>query len=723
MAESSLVTYHDALRELATAHGVATEYRASSGEQITVSEDTLLKILRALGVELGGPDTEVDEAGVRAALERRGELAASRPLPACVVAVSGEQKVFPVHVHDGAPAEVSILLEEGGVLVPTQVENWTPPREVDGVSWGEASFRLPEGLPLGWHRIQLRSRGVAAECGLIITPARLSTTDRYLASPVTGVMSQIYSVRSRDSWSMGDFHDLGSLAEIVAEAAGADFLLVNPMHAAEPFPPVEDSPYLPTTRRFTNPIYLRIEEVPEFALLDESLRAEVAELAEDFRQLNASPEIIERNPVYEAKLQVLRELHALPRTGERAAAYRAFLEQEGPGLVDFARWCARQEIDAQPLNAHEAPPAVDELADFYMWLQFLCDEQLAQAQRRATAAGMGIGVMADLAVGVHPGGADATNLVDVLAPDASVGAPPDPYNQQGQDWSQPPWHPEKLAEAGYLPWRDLLRTVLRHSGGIRVDHVLGLFRLFWMPRMQHPSTGTYVTYDHEALVGILALEAERADAVVVGEDMGTFEPWVQDVLAGRGIMGTSILWFENSPEGGGPRRQGEYRPLALSSVNTHDLPPSAGYLEGEHIELRERLGVLTTDPADEDAEDLAWQNQILDRIADNGDFVGTPLAGRSFAGAPRQERGDTGDLLVGLHRFIAGTPSALTCTSLVDLVGDRRTQNQPGTTRELYPNWCVPLCDGEGRAVLLEDLADSELFLRVAEASRRAGRN
>ncbi|WP_197088338.1 4-alpha-glucanotransferase [Corynebacterium occultum] len=717
------MTYHDALRELATVHGVATEYWASSGEQVIVSEDTLLKILRALGVELGEADTPVDEAMLRAALKHREELAATRPLPACVVAVAGEQKSFSVHVHDGAPAEVRIILEDGEILSPTQVENWTPPREVDGVVWGEASFQLPAELPLGWHRIQLESEGVDTECGLIITPARLSTTDRYLASPATGVMAQIYSVRSRDSWGMGDFHDLGSLAEIVAEKAEADFLLINPMHAAEPFPPAEDSPYLPTTRRFINPIYLRIEDVPELVMLDKALRAEVEELARGFRELNSSAEIIERNPVYEAKLQVLRELYALPRTRERAEAYLAFKKREGQGLVDFARWCAQQEINVQEFSAHQITPEVDELADFYMWLQFLCDEQLAAAQRRAIEAGMSIGVMADLAVGVHPGGADANNLVEVLAPDASVGAPPDPYNQQGQDWSQPPWHPEKLAEAGYLPWRNLLRTVLRHSGGIRVDHILGLFRLFWMPRMQPPSTGTYVTYDHEALVGILALEAERAGAVVVGEDMGTFEPWVQDVLAERGIMGTSILWFEHSPSIGGPRQQGEYRPLALSSVNTHDLPPSAGYLEGEHIELRERLGVLTTDAADEDAEDLTWQNEILDRIADNGGFRGTELEGRSFKGAQRDERGKTRDLLVGLHRHIAGTPSALTCTSLVDLVGDRRTQNQPGTTKDLYPNWCVPLCDGEGTAVLLEDLAEAELFAPVAEASKRPRKN
>jgi len=711
------VTNQDVLRELADAHGVATRYTASDGEEITVTDDTLLKTLRALGVALSAaPDGEE----LRAALDAHRTAEAIRPLPPCVVAVAGDARTFNVHVHDGAPADIQIILEDGSVRSAHQEENWNPPVTVDGQPWGEATFRIPGDLPLGWHRITLQSNDAHHECALIITPARLSTTDRYVEEPVTGVMAQMYSVRSEKSWGLGDFHDMGQLAEVLAKEAGADFLLVNPMHAAEPFPPAEDSPYLPTTRRFINPIYLRIEDIPEVEQLDEETRADLEELAAELREMNRSDEIIERNPVYQAKLDVLHEMHNRGRTPEREAAFRAYVEREGQGLVDFASWCARRENEQiHQQRAHGIVPDMDEMVDFYMWLQFLCDEQLAAAQARAKAAGMKIGIMADLAVGVHPGGADAHNLAPWLAPDVSVGAPPDGYNQQGQDWSQPPWHPVKLAESGYRPWRNLLSTVLRHSGGIRVDHVLGLFRLFVMPRMQPPTTGTYVYFDHEALVGILALEAERAGAVVVGEDLGTFEPWVQEVLAAKGVMGTSILWFEGSPTVEGPRLQHEYRQLALSSVTTHDLPPTAGYLAGEHIELRERLGLFTTDAAEEDAVDLEWQGEVLDRIRETGCFDGTPLADTEFEGLARDERGSTGDLMVGIHRFIAGTPSALSCISLVDMVGDIRAQNQPGTTKDQYPNWCIPLCDADGTPVLIEDLADVALFHRIAEASER----
>ena len=715
------MTYQDVLRELSDAHGVATQYTDSDGEQVIVSEDTLLKTLRALGVPLIDAPSEHD---LHSALSAHRDTEATRPLPPSIVAVAGDARTFNVHVHDGAPADVAIILEDGTIREVHQEENWTPPYHRDGIAWGEATFRLPDNLPLGWHTITLDSRDDHHECALIITPARLSTTDTYVNAPATGVMAQMYSVRSENSWGIGDFHDMGHLAEVLATEAGADYLLVNPMHAGEPFPPVEDSPYLPTTRRFINPIYLRIEDVPELDLMDADTRADVDELASELRDLNRSGDIIERNPVFQAKLDVLHELHHLPRTPERETAFRAFIEREGQGLVDFATWCAQREYEALHSDrAHAIPPRMDELINFYMWLQFLCDEQLAAAQARAKAAGMTIGIMADLAVGVHPGGADAHNLAPWLAPDASVGAPPDGYNQLGQDWSQPPWHPRALAEAGYRPWRNLLSTVLRHSGGIRVDHILGLFRLFWIPRMQSPTTGTYVNYDHEAMVGILALEAERAGAVVIGEDLGTFESWVQDVLAAKGVMGTSIVWFEGSPSGEGPRHQGEYRPLALSSVTTHDLPPTAGYLAGEHITLRDQLGLFTRPAADEDAEDLTWQAEVLDRVRETGCFDGTDLAETEFAGKKRDERGPINELITGLHRFVAGTPSALSCTALVDMVGDRRAQNQPGTTRDLYPNWCIPLSDGQGRPVLIEDLADNTLFHEVAKAGQRPGRD
>jgi hypothetical protein len=328
------------------------------------------------------------------------------------------------------------------------------------------------------------------------------------------------------------------------------FVLVNPLHAAEPIPPMEPSPYLPVTRRFVNPVYLRVEDIPEYSYLTGAALEEIERIGLLQRITNESRDQLDRDAVWGAKRTALAMIHAVPRAAGREANYQAFLAREGEGLVDFATWCALAERhglawdewpeelqDPRSPSVEKARAELAERVDFFCWLQWVVDEQLGGAQRAATEAGMPLGIVHDLAVGVHPVGADTWALQDVLARGVNVGAPADAFNQQGQDWSQPPWRPDALAELAYGPYRDMVRTILRHAGGIRVDHVIGLFRLWWVPQGSAPSAGTYVRYDHEALVGILALEAYRSGALVVGEDLGTVEPWVRDYLADRGILG------------------------------------------------------------------------------------------------------------------------------------------------------------------------------------------
>ena len=518
-------------------------------------------------------------------------------------------------------------------------------------------------------------------------------------------MAQLYSVRDRQSWGIGDYRTISVLGRQFPEA---EFLLLNPMHAAEPEPPVEDSPYLPTSRRFSNPLYIHVEDTPEFAQHPE-LHSAIATIAEPLKRRNRSPGKLDRNACLQAKLSALEMLWELGLTEDRARAFEDFCRHEGPGLRDFSKWCSHE--GSRP-------------AEFYAWLQFLCWEQEQHAQDELLTS-MRIGVLSDLAVGVHPQGADAHNLANVLATSVSVGAPPDGYNQQGQNWSQPPWHPRKLSEAGYRPWRDMLRSILRSAGGIRIDHILGLFRLWWIPEGHSPVDGAYVTYDHEALIGALVLEASRAQAVVIGEDLGTFEPWVQEYLEERGILGTSVLWFES--EGKAPKSPEKYRAMCLSSVNTHDLPPTATYLQGGHIALREKLGVLTADPVAEYAEDAAWQTKVFQQLVDSGaatpklaEYVNSGRARQELA-EPKSGRGHRPalqELMLSLHRFLSLTPSALRCVTLVDMVGELQAQNQPGTTHEVYPNWCLPLCDGEGNAVLADDVGSDDNAQEILRALR-----
>jgi len=698
----------DDLRALAAAHGVATDFWDWQGRHVEVPRDSVEAVLAALGVPAATPES------VRASLTAVDEGPWRRMLPPCVVTRSGRTYDLRVHVAHGEPVRAWVELEGGGRVDLAQVDRWVEPREVDGALVGEATVAVPADLPLGWHTVVATSGPAEARSPLVVTPDRMPgppTADR----GAWGFMTQLYSLRSKRSWGHGDLDDLAELAAWSAEE-GAGFVLVNPLHSPSPTVPIEPSPYLPVTRRFASPLYVRVELVPEHAYLTGAVRAEIERTALLARSVNTADVLIDRDAVWEAKRSALTLVHAVPRSPAREADYRDFVAREGPGLVDFATWCALAEVhgqvwsewpdELQDPSSPEVAKARDDLADrvdFFCWVQWVLDEQLATAQRRAVDAGMSLGVVHDLAVGVHADGADTWALQDVMARGVSVGAPPDAFNQVGQDWSQPPWRPDRLEETGYAAYRDMLRTVLRHCGGVRVDHVIGLFRLWWVPEGRPASEGTYVRYDHEALVGILALEAHRAGAVVVGEDLGTVEPWVRDHLLERGLLGTSILWFERDDRSM-PRPPETWRRLCLAAVTTHDLPPTAGYLAGEHIRIRDELGLLTRTVEEERRVDAADRASWLALLVERGWL------------APGAE-GDEEAVVVALHRALGATPSLLRGVALTDAVGDRRAMNQPGTHAE-YPNWQLPLADGSGRPVLLEDLVTLDRPARLAEAVR-----
>jgi 4-alpha-glucanotransferase len=695
------------LASLAAAHGVATEYDDWHGEHVAVSATTVVAVLAALGVDASTPES------ARQALAHDRDQPWRRLLPATLVTRGGAESDVRVHVPHGAPVEVWIELEDGRACrdVAAQQPGWVDPREVDGRTVAVATYRLPADLPLGYHRLRARCEGVEGTCALVVTPPYVGLPHAVCDRRTWGFMAQLYSVRSHRSWAIGDLEDLAELAVWSGRELGAGFVLINPLHAAEPVGPMEPSPYLPATRRFVNPVYVRPEAVPEYAYLTGAERTEVERLAGGQRAHN-DDELLDRDAAWAAKREALEFVHRVPRSPGRQRAYEAFLAREGDGLVDFATWCALAERHGLPWqqwpeelrNPHGAAVrgAREDLAervDFSCWLQWVLDEQLAGAQRGALEAGMPLGIVHDLAVGVHPDGADTWALQDALAHGVSVGAPPDAFNQQGQDWSQPPWHPQRLAELAYGPYRDMLRTILRHAGGVRVDHVIGLFRLWWVPAGQSPDQGTYVRYDHEALVGILALEAWRAGALVVGEDLGTVEPWVRVYLGERGLLGTSILWFERD-DAGRPLPPERWRELCLATVTTHDLPPTAGYLLGEHIRIRSELGLLSRTVEQERAVDAREQSALLDALRDRG-----------LVGEDAGER----DTVEALHRYLSAAPSRLLGVALPDAVGDRRAMNQPGTSTE-YPNWRLPLADDAGRAVLLEDLVTSQRARTLAQA-------
>ena len=684
------------LQVLAERYAVMTGYWAFDGSRRHVSQETVVRVLSAVGVDASTPEL------VDAALTNAEDEVWRAMLPPVLVVRAGSTSQVWVHLAEGAEVGVRVELDAGGgARTLKQMDGSHSQRSVDGRSVARATFELPADLPLGWHTLVAESGEDSAVCPVAVTPDRLELGHGLEERRGWGFMAQLYSVRSRRSWGVGDLADLRDCAWLAARRCGADFLLVNPLNAAEPIPPLTASPYLPSTRRFVNPLYLRVEEIPETAYLPAQDRTLVEWQAEVAQPLSVDPGPIDRDTAWTAKRVALEVVFAGGRSPARQAAFEAFRAEQGSELEDFATWCALVELhgstklppelaDRGSAEVASMQEVLAERVSFHCWLQWVADEQAAAAQRAAIAGGMRVGVVHDLAVGSHPEGADAWAMPDLPAKAMSVGAPPDMYNQQGQNWTQPPWRPDSLVRAGYQPFRDLLRAVLRNAGGIRVDHVIGLFRLWWIPDGLEPTEGAYVRYDHEALVGILCLEAHLSGALVIGEDLGTLEPWVRDFLAERGILGTSVIWFEQ--QGDGFRPPEDYRELALATLTTHDLPPTAGYLAGEHVELRERLQLLTEPVEQVRAAAAAERGRLVDLLAERGLVAADP--------EPTEQQ-----LVEAMHRLLLATPSVLVGISLADAVGERRAQNQPGTDTE-YPNWRLPLADSAERLVLVEELFD-----------------
>lgn len=517
-------------------------------------------------------------------------------------------------------------------------------------------------------------------------------------------MLQLYGMRSAGSWGMGDYHDLADLAAWSGSPEGgrAGFVLCNPLHAITPVHPIENSPYFPSSRRFRSALYLRIEDIPEYAGCHASTRDRIAALRQ-----STSDTLIDRDAVWSAKLAALNALWA----GARQDALADFRRVHGSALDDFALFCTLAEEHgpdwrAWPDSLHAsggtaARRVLAERADrvgFHAWLQMLCDEQLRAAATAAREAGMPIGIVHDLAVGVDPAGADAWALQDVLATGATVGCPPDSFNQRGQDWQLPPWHPGRLAAAGYRPFREMVRSVLRHAGGIRVDHVMGLFRLWWIPAGNPPDQGAYVSYDSAALLGVLLEEAQRAGALVIAEDLGTVEARVTEVLAAAGILGSNVAWFERTAAGPVPPER--WRGAAMASVTTHDLPTVAGWLADEAIRVRADLGRLAGPIEGELAQAATERAELLTLLEQRGLLRGA--------------RDDPHQVALALYRLLVATPSRLLAASPADAVGDLRQPNLPGT-RDEYPNWRLPLAGPRGRAVTTEELRSDPAVRRLIE--------
>lgn len=693
------------LSRLAALHGVATSFSPSADVTVSVPDDTVTAVLAALGVDAGTP------VEVRRSLAAAESAAASRLLPPTVVAWSGEP--LPAALGELPPGTVlTIDPEPGTTEAPSPLTLRVKSAPAASPPGSTAWWTEP---PLGVHRLTVRTPDHRqATATLVVAPDRVPQPP----GRTHGFLVQLYSLLSARSWGMGDLADLADLAAWSGRALGAGFVQVNPLHAAVPGSPTDPSPYRPSSRRFPDPIHLHIESIPEYGHVDEpgrtvldDLRQQAAALREAVLNKGA---LIDRDAVWELKKQALEIVHQVPLTPGRRAAYCDFLAAQGQALEDHALWCALAEVhgprwrtwpeglrDPRSPQSGRARAGLLERVDFHCRLAWLTDTQLATAQAAARESGMAVGIVHDLAVGVHPDGADAWAQQDAFAQGMSVGAPPDAFNAHGQDWGLPPWRPDALAASGYAPYRHLLRGLLAHAGALRIDHVMGLFRLWWVPEGRPPTEGAYVSHDAEAMLAVLVLEAHRAGAVVIGEDLGTVEPGVREALARRGVLGTSVLWFERDWGGTGrPLAPERWRRDCVATATTHDLPSTAARLTGDHVTLRHRLGLLARELEQELAQDAADTAEWLGYLA--------------RLGLLPEGEGDEEAAVRAVHRFLLRTPARMVGVWLPDTVGDRRPQNLPGTWDQ-YPNWRLPVADADGHPVTLEEIAASPRLHRLMD--------
>ncbi|HET9892504.1 MAG TPA: 4-alpha-glucanotransferase [Mycobacterium sp.] len=625
------------LRQLADAHGVATFYRNERREPVHVDADVVVRVLGLLEVEAGSDADRRRELARLAERKRAGALA-----PTVAVRVDGRPRPFP-----------------GAVALAGE----------DGTRTNVRDDELPGDLPPGWYRLHTRD---GQEVTLVAAPPRVPQT------PVTwGWMLQLYALRSGRSWGIGDLGDLRDFIDWTSAAHGAGAVLLNPLNAPGPTHPVQPSPYTPSSRRFANPLALRIEDLDAYRRADPQTRTEV-----DALRVSPGTERIDHDLVWAAKRAALELLW-------RSENRPCVLDDSSRALHDWATYCALAERyggrwpqwpeSLRDVDGPGVTAARKELAPriaFHAWVQQRCAEQLAEVRSAARRAGMALGVLHDLPVGVDSDGADAWALADMLAAGVHVGAPPDNFTPRGQDWGLPPWRPDRLAATGYTALRDMLRANLAHADGLRIDHVAGLWRLWWIPPGDSPDRGTYVHYDADTMLAVLALEAQRAGATVVGEDLGTVEPEVTEALRDNGMLGCAVSWFtrdKSAPEQPllAPSR---WPSRAAASLSTHDLPTAAGFLRREHVRVRAELGLLDDVAAEQssaDKEKAEW----LALLRSEGLLPPDP---------------DENDIIVAMHRFLAATPSRLKLISPYDIVAEPRQPNLPGTIDE-YPNWRLPL--------------------------------
>lgn len=712
------------LRLLAERAGILPSYLDCAGVLCNTSDETRQALLAALGLDGA---TEAAARRTLAELDRRDAQRLLDPVRT-VAASPSDRLIVPLRV----PPECSSTLDYHIRLTREDGRTF----ESDGratAQGGVVEARIVLQPAVGYHRVEAAVRGGDFERRghqLLIMPPRCCLTPEELLGDrrVFGVWTNLYTIRSRRNCGVGDIGDLKRLLAMAREM-GAAFVGLSPLHATRNRGHAI-SPYRPTSRLFNNPIYIDLEAVPELSECPEARAilesAAFRDEVERFRRAGR----VEYEGIAALQRPVIEALHRTFRQGQdgrakgtadtavartqRGRDYAEYVRAQGQALLDFAAHAALQEHlelenhrggwrsrptgyrDAGTEDVQAFRQRHQRQIDFHCYVQFELDRQLAEASREARALGMPIGLCKDLALGVDPDGSEPWAHPELFVEGAGIGAPPDALGPEGQDWGLPPLNPHTLSETRYEYWIKLLRSSLAHCGALRIDHVMGLERQFWIPRGFPASQGAYVRYPADDLFAVLAIESRRSGALIIGEDLGTVPHGFREKLARWGVLSTHVMCLEYDAAGElVPAEQ--YRQRAIATVNTHDLPPLAGWWQGRDLQLRRQIGAIPDDQRLALHRDRRQREKsaMLRRLPGDGGLTG--------ASEPSHDA-----LCDAAHRFLARTPCALVAVSLDDVADETEPVNLPGVGPEDFPGWSRRM------GTTLEDLPELPLTGRTS---------
>ena len=726
------------LDKLSLSYGIQTEYQDIWGNRHPLTEQTKRLLLAAMGLAV---DDEQQAGQALVAVEQRDW---SCTLPPVLVLRQGDGLRVPLTLP-GAVAGDTIVRWELQLEVGQRERGEVRLDQLDELDWREVQgqarvmrlLELPASPACGYHRLELRSDGgeVDADLPLIVAPPSCYQPPALdQGRRVWGPTVQLYGVRSRRNWGVGDFTDLRQLAQSWG-AAGASLVGLNPMHALFPHNPRHASPYCPSSRLMVNVGYLDLEAMDDFGQCPQARQAVAATdfqarlaAAREQQQVDYAGAAGLKRPVLEQLYAHFREHHLDRDADPRGAEFRAFQAAGAQQLRSHCLYEALQEhfyrldndawgwpVWPQPYrDAASAEVAAFceqqlERVEFFEYLQWQVDQQLGAAARAGEEHGLELGLYLDLSVSVDRAGSEVWANRDVFAMDASVGAPPDALGPQGQNWGLPPLIPHRLREVAYAPLVAVLRRTMRHAGALRIDHVMGLMRLFWIPAGMTPAEGAYVHYPLHDLLAIVALESQRNRCLVIGEDLGTVPDEVRQALGPAGVLSYRLLYFER--HGDAFKAPADYPRQALVAVTTHDLPTLAGYWTGEDLRVRDELSLYPDEEVRREFIEARGRDrrQLLQALEREGLLPGD-------AGAdPAAWSEMTAQLVLAVHRFLARSPAQVMVVQLEDLLGQLGQANLPGTTDE-HPNWLRRL------PVELERQPQLELVQQMARALARERR-